>query len=420
MRILNLHTENIKKIKAIDITPEGDTVVVTGKNGNGKSSTLDSICMVLGGKKLIPSKPVREGEETAKISVDIGDYQVTRHWTSPETSYLKVQTKDGANITNAQMILNKLIGDLSFDPLAFSTMDPSKRFDVLRKISKVDLSALTKEHGEVYDQRTQVARDGKTFNTRLESDEFKDLPNFADKVDDAEEIKKQRVGAVSVNRELELNTLEVESLETSLKARREQSDKWYVELREIQEKIDDCQEAYGEEQTRLEYAKKLAAKQPVDLTQFDAKLEKYYQYQKATETQDRKKAVEQDRDYARKEWDRLDAKLKEIDKAKKDMVAAADMPIDGLGFGDKEILFKGIPFAQLSMSEQIQVSIAIAIAMNPRLRVAMIYNGSLLDDDSMATIAKIAAEKDIQIWIERVASKPEGNAIFIENGERVH
>lgn len=82
MKIINLKAENIKKIKAVDITPTDNTVVITGKNGQGKSSILDSILFALGGKDALKDtpKPVRDGEDHASVEIDLGDYKVVRTW----------------------------------------------------------------------------------------------------------------------------------------------------------------------------------------------------------------------------------------------------------------------------------------------------------------------------------------------------
>ena len=78
------------------------------------------------------------------------------------------------------------------------------------------------------------------------------------------------------------------------------------------------------------------------------------------------------------------------------------MPIDDLTFGDGAVLFKGLPFEQGSSAEQLRVSVAIAMAANPKLRVLRIKEGSLLDEDGIALIQKMAEGGDYQIWIERV------------------
>lgn len=58
----------------------------------------------------------------------------------------------------------------------------------------------------------------------------------------------------------------------------------------------------------------------------------------------------------------------------------------------------------------------MAMALNPRLRVIRIMNGSFLDADSMATIATMAADKDYQVWVERV-SDGTSVGVVLEDGE---
>ena len=90
------------------------------------------------------------------------------------------------------------------------------------------------------------------------------------------------------------------------------------------------------------------------------------------------------------------------EQAKADAITRASMPIPDIGFGDGQVIYKNIPFDQASDAEKLRVSLAIAIAANPELRVIRIRDGSLLDDDGLAAIAKMADELDYQVWIERV------------------
>ena len=118
MRIISLKAENIKKVKAVEITPKDDVVVISGKNAQGKTSVLDAIWFALGGKDNIPSQPIRQGKEKARVVLDLGQYKVTRIFTKAGT-YLTVENAQGATFKSPQALLDKMIGDLSFDPLAF-------------------------------------------------------------------------------------------------------------------------------------------------------------------------------------------------------------------------------------------------------------------------------------------------------------
>ncbi len=43
MKIIKLQSENIKKLKAIEIKPDSNLIQITGANAQGKTSVLDSI-----------------------------------------------------------------------------------------------------------------------------------------------------------------------------------------------------------------------------------------------------------------------------------------------------------------------------------------------------------------------------------------
>src|ERR1035441_8426583 len=76
-KIIKLTSENVKRLQAVEITPDGNVVVIGGKNGAGKSSVLDSIEYALGGDTA-DRMPVRRGEEKAKIVLDLGEIIVKR------------------------------------------------------------------------------------------------------------------------------------------------------------------------------------------------------------------------------------------------------------------------------------------------------------------------------------------------------
>ena len=71
MNILELHVENVKRIKVVNIKPLTNPVIIGGMNGQGKSSVLDSIMYALAGAKALPEKPIREGQEKLNITITI-------------------------------------------------------------------------------------------------------------------------------------------------------------------------------------------------------------------------------------------------------------------------------------------------------------------------------------------------------------
>jgi hypothetical protein len=76
-RIISLQSENIKRLRAVHITPNGQSVEIAGANGAGKSSVLDSIWYALAGRSVLPDRPIRDGESRAEVTVELSNYTVT-------------------------------------------------------------------------------------------------------------------------------------------------------------------------------------------------------------------------------------------------------------------------------------------------------------------------------------------------------
>ena len=68
MKILLLRVENIKKIKVVEVKPDGTLNLVTGKNDQGKSTLIDAISYLFEGKRALPEKLLREGTKKGLIT----------------------------------------------------------------------------------------------------------------------------------------------------------------------------------------------------------------------------------------------------------------------------------------------------------------------------------------------------------------
>ena len=62
VKINKLEIENVKRVKAVKLEPTANGLtIIGGRNGQGKTSILDSIAWALGGNKYKPSQAHREG-----------------------------------------------------------------------------------------------------------------------------------------------------------------------------------------------------------------------------------------------------------------------------------------------------------------------------------------------------------------------
>lgn len=405
MKIINLKAENVKKIKAVDITPVDNTVVITGKNGQGKSSVLDSILYALGGKDALKKtpKPIRDGQEKATVTLDLGEYLVIRTWNSAGTTRLEVTSKEAGRLTSPQSLLDKLVGSIAFDPLEFAGMKAEDQravlLDVLGLTDKV--SELQVEYKEKYDERTLVGRELKNAEGHLDSIEIPDEVPEAP-IDTAIVSKKLRE-AEAHNREVEDASEKVTSIEAQLYVAEEN-------LKEWQENVSRLEKAQKEAKAKAVKLKK------VDTTELEETLDNATEFNEAYSKKVEYKLASSEVKKHKASQKKLSDELNTILNRKEELVTTAKLPIKGLNIDADGVTYKKIPFTQLSSAEQLKVSLAIAMATNPQLRVIRIMDGSLLDTENMKVINKMAKDEDYQVWVERVEDGGKVG-ILIEDGE---
>jgi len=392
MKILKLTAENIKRLIAVEITPDGNLVQITGKNGAGKTSVLDAIWWALAGTKHIQAQPIRKGENKARVRLDLGEIVVERKFTEAGST-LTVESIKGARFSSPQTLLDKLLGELSFDPLAFSRMETREQFDELRRISKLDvdideLDALNK--GD-YAKRTDLNRDSKA--KRAQIDGMIIPANTPDELVDESVLVDELQKAGEYNAQIEQRKANRERIILEAKGQREQAEKLMVEAKALIKAADEYDE-------KLKSAPELPP--PVDTVLLRQNIEKAAIINRSVAALKQKRMLISQVEELENKSTSITEQMCAREQAKADAITRASMPIPDIGFGDGQVIYKNIPFDQASDAEKLRVSLAIAIAANPELRVIRIRDGSLLDDDGLAAIAKMADELDYQVWIERV------------------
>ena len=399
MKIVNLKAENVMRLKAVEITPEGSVVLVGGNNGEGKSSTLNAMWLALGGGAASKSiaRPVRDGAEQASVTLDLGDIVVTRKWKGDKTT-LTVESKDGARYSSPQTILDKLVGKLAFDPLEFAQYAPAKQREILMGLVELpfDPDELDARRKELFELRTNVNRKVKDLDGQIAGflavpvdtpEEELSIADLVRELNDAHESNRRR-------RVLDLDVIQNMEVITCLRAQLAQAEEdlaankaalaaapAFIETDLLQGRIDD--------------AENINANVRELQTQTQVKANHGYHVDAANE---------------------FTRRIEQLDAEKAKGLADAVYPIAGLGFDDTGVTYNGVPFKQASSAEQLRISTAMGMALNPELRVMHIRDGSLLDERSLDLIGRMAEANDFQIWIERVGTKDEG-AVIIEDGE---
>lgn len=395
MKIISLTAENVKRLKAVEITPDGNVVTITGRNAQGKTSVLDAIWLALGGGPAAKgtTRPIRDGEAKASVTLDLGDFIVTRTWTGTKST-LTVKSREGATFSGPQGVLDALVGRLSFDPLEFTRLSAREQTAALLDLVEldVDLDALAAERQAIYDERTEVGRRGKSLG---------ETPAIVPGVPDEEVSAGALVASIRA----------AEAQESQQREEREALALALAKVKELEADLANWRATVESHQATVDAHGPLA-----DVDALEAELASVEDTNRAVRANANARDIAARKDALRAEYERLTGRIEAIDRAKSNALATATFPVDGLGFDDTGVTFQGVPFSQASSAEQIRVSLAMAMSLNPRLRVIRILDGSLLDADNLALIEQMAAEQDYQVWIERV-SDPSETAVVIEDGE---
>lgn len=424
-KIIGLKVSNVKRLRAVELRPDGGLVVIAGKNEQGKTSLLDSIAYALGGKSLVPAEPVRKGERRARIEVQIDDppLRVVRTFDAAGGSKLTITDTDadGEKKRSPQAILDALVGKLCFDPLAYGRLDPPKQAAILRELAGVDTTILDRKRAELFAERTEQNREAKRLRARLDAAPHHDdapdaevsVVDLAAQLEQAAETKrsnddvrasvpKAREAHEDAKRELAECDRIIAELEQRLVAARENREHRAADVRARLTELRTAEE-------------KVAALVDPDTAPIREAMSRAEETNRKVRENAARKALAAEHATAERRSQELSDAIEGIDAQKREMLESASFPVPGLGFDEDGVTYQGVPLEQASGAERLRVSVAMAVAMNPRLRVLLVRDGSLLDDDSMALLAHLAEEHSVQLWMERVGDRDPG-AIVIEDG----
>lgn len=421
MKIIHLKSENIKRIKAVSVSPEGNVVVVSGQNDAGKSSVLDSIAYALGGKDLICDVPIRTGASKAKIVVDLGEFKVTRSFSALGGSTLTIEDASGNPQRSPQTVLDRLTSKIAFDPLAFVRMKPAEQLETLRKLVGLDFAALDAARKKAYDERTLVNRElasakARAAEVEVDPETPDDEVVVSDLMAEMAAIQDRNKVNAEKRKVVETRSDRVTSLDKELAGMREQRAKMESALKEHIALMDQAYTELEARRTLYESAKKeMDALVDEDEAPVRQKINDAGTLNAKVRDKKRYQTLKAEMEKTAKKVEALTEEIEGFDKQKSDQLSAAKFPLEGLSFDDTGVLLNGVPFTQGSQARQLQAAIAIGIAMNPTVRVILVRDASLLDDRSMELVAKMAADHDMQFWLERVSDDAPG-AIVIEDG----
>lgn len=412
--IQSLRVQDFKGVRNIELTPRGSLVVIAGGNGEGKSSFIDAFAELIDPKGVkLTSKPIREGAERAVAELVTDDFIATRTWLkNNDPGKLVVKAPDGAVYPSAADFMRKVTGAGLFDPIAFVNLpEKDQRQQLLARVDlPFDLDELERQRKGAYDARTDVNREVTRLEGQLAGFAEPD-PDLPDHELSAATLLAEAEAMRLRNADIDANIRHAEALQSA----REKAERAVVAAEDALEAARDAlRGAQKEELDHLAFIQALPDRE--DVATITDKLVDVEAINSRIRAREHRAAIAAELDDRRAAAVEHTSFIDEIETQKREALAAAKFPVAGLSVDEQGVTFEGIPFRQVNTARQRAIAFDLITAGEPRLRLAQIKDGDLLDGDTLAEIRRIADERGFTVLIERDRDESRDIGFVIDDG----
>lgn len=408
IKINSFELENVKRVKAVSYEPTiNGLTVIGGKNGQGKTSILDSIAWALGGAKFEPSTAQREGSyNPPRLEVKLSNGLVVTR--TGANSTLKVLDPEGKK--SGQKILDSFIGQLALDLPKFMEMsDKEKAQELLQLLGVEDeLKKLEGEYQEVYSKRHSIGQ------IATQKDKYaKELPAYDDAPNElvsASELIQQQQSILLKNEENKQKRNQVLAIQTEMQTVANRIDEYQAKLDELMEKQTQLAEDYNIATTA---AQDLEDESTAELEEQIRSVDEINT--KVRANQERQRALQEAADFSQ-EYEELTETIKDIRERKNKLLESVDMPLPGLSIQDGVLIYNDRQWDCMSGAEQLKVATAIVRALNPKCGFVLMDKMEQMDVDTMKEFGEWLEQEGLQVIATRVTNNEDECSIIIEDG----
>lgn len=408
IKIDSLELENVKRVRAVQLTPaQNGLTVIGGRNGQGKTSVLDAIAWALGGARFAPSDPAREGSLTPpRLQITLSNGLVVTR--SGKNSALTVTDPSGARA--GQQLLDSFISAFALDLPRFLNQSDAQKADTLLEVIgvKEQLAALDRQIRQTYDHRLEVGRmAGQKKKYAEELPEWPDLPNEPLR---ASELIRQQQAILARNGENQRKRGLVKEL-----AQKQQmlADK-AAALREQLAALDAELAAVTQD---LDTARKTAAQLTDESTaELEANLLRVEEANaKIRQNQARERAF-MEADDLRARYEGLSEELSQLRARRLALLQGAALPLPELGVDeDSRLTYKGRHWDCMSGAEQLTAATGIVRRLQPECGFVLLDKLEQLDAETLDAFGAWLESEGLQAIATRVSTGGECSVI-IEDG----
>lgn len=433
LKSVKLVVENFKNLQNVVVDIGGRSLMFIGPNGSGKSALIQAMMSPMN-SKMLPSEPIKTGEERAMISHTIAgtidgvhkEYVMDLFFTKKDSKgRLVIKNENGEVLKSPATLIKSIIGNVSFDVTQWLNDDAKKKLATIKTLTgrgqDIDvISANLKLEKDAQKKSKDRADelDAILSNHGLSAEE---VDRYSNKIDITamqtamssigaaqsqwDDINNKVVGfkATVDNAEMRINTLK-EAANAKINA-------VSTEIFRLQEEIKRQQGIQANAVTECDNAVDTINQEVVTAKDNVVKGEQWLvanprpsvdevsrQINEAIAHNEKCNAISKLAEHQRellKCREAMEAKKSIIAKLENDrseIIKHSQLPIEGLTFDDDTLYLDGLPLedGQINTARLWDVGVDIAMAMNPTLKIIFLHDANVFDKKHLhAIIEKI-------------------------------
>lgn len=414
VKITALEAENVKRIKAVALTPSPTGLTLVGGNNNqGKTSVLDALAWALGGDRFHPDAAQRDGAiAPAHLKVTLSNGVVVER--KGKNASLTVTDPTGRR--SGQQLLNAFVEPLALDLPRFMEASDKEKADILLRIIGVGTELHTRdlEIKGLYDKRTftgQLAAQKKHF-----AEEMISYPEAPDEPVSASELIRQQQDILARNGENQRLRAQYAELEQQVQQCVDELKRTRERIATLQQLADELDAKHTKLFNQRETARKTVSQlQDESTAELEASIRDIEETNRKVRANLEKARAEDEAAQYASEYDRLTESIQQKRADRMALLNGADLPLPGLSVEDGVLTYNGKRWRDMSGSDQLRVAAAIVRRLNPDCGFVLLDKLEQMDMTTLQEFSAWLEAEGLQAIATRVSTGSECQ-IIIEDG----
>ena len=414
VKITALEAENVKRIKAVALTPSPTGLTLVGGNNNqGKTSVLDALAWALGGDRFRPDAAQRDGAiAPAHLKVTLSNGVVVER--KGKNASLTVTDPTGRR--SGQQLLNAFVEPLALDLPRFMDASDKEKADILLRIIGIGAELHTRdlEIKGLYDKRTftgQLAAQKKHF-----AEEMISYPEAPDEPVSASELIRQQQDILARNGENQRLRAQYAELEQQVQQCVDELKRTRERIATLQQLADELDAKHTKLFNQRETARKTVSQlQDESTAELEASIRDIEETNRKVRANLEKSRAEDEAAQYASEYDRLTESIQQKRADRMALLNGADLPLPGLSVEDGVLTYKGKHWRDMSGSDQLRGAAAIVRRLNPDCGFVLLDKLEQMDMTTLQEFSAWLEAEGLQAIATRVSTGSECQ-IIIEDG----